>query len=291
MKIDPELILYEETGEILETGFESAKAMTIDADGKVYVVGDKALRIFNAGQMGLKVSLSDVPGCVAVADGKIYIGVGDHIEVYGRFGDRLDKWQSLGERAVLTSIALGKGNVFVADAGNRIVYRFDQAGKLLNRIGEKDSDRNIDGFLIPSPYFDLAMASDGLLRVVNPGRHRIEAYTFDGDLEFWWGDASNSKLDGFCGCCNPINIAILGNGNFITCEKGITRVKEYDDEGKFVGVVAGPAELSKSCDPKICNVPKDCQKGGFDVAVDGEGKVYVLDTLQNVVRMFVKKGT
>ena len=291
MKIDPEFILYEEAGEILETGFESARAMTIGDDGKVYVVGDKALRVWDAGKIQIEIGLGDEPSCVAVGDGKIYIGLGDHVEVYDLFGGRLAQWQGFGERAVLTSIALGKGNVFVADAGNRIVYRFDEDGELLNRIGEKDSDRNIEGFLIPSAYFDLAMGGDGLLRAVNPGRHRIEAYTFDGDLEFSWGTASNSKLDGFCGCCNPINIAILSNGNLITCEKGIMRVKEYDDQGKFIGVVAGPAELSKTCCPKICNTPKDCQQGGFDIAVDGDGKVYVLDTLQSVVRVFEKKGT
>ena len=67
------------------------------------------------------------------------------------------------------------------------------------------------------------MASDGLLRVVNPGRHRIEAYTFDGDLEFSWGKVSVG-IEGFCGCCNPVNFAILSDGSFITCEKGLTRV-------------------------------------------------------------------
>ena len=288
MKIDPELILYKEIGGSLETGFKSAKAMAIGDDGKIYVVGDKALRVWNGNQMQFQVGLSAEPSCIALGQGKIYIGMGDHVEVYDRFGGKVDKWQSSGKRAVLTSIAMGKGNVFVADAGNRIVYRFDMDGKLLNRIGEKNSDRNIDGFLIPSPYFDLAMGGDGLLRVVNPGRHRIEAYTFDGDLEFSWGAASNSRLDGFCGCCNPINIAILPNGNFVTCEKGLTRVKEYDGEGKFLGVVAGPAQLSKSCSPKICNVPKDCQQGGFDIAVDGDGRVFVLDTRQNLVRIFIK---
>ena len=32
--------------------------------------------------------------------------------------------------------------------------------------------------------------ADGLLWVVNPGRHRLEAYTFDGDLQSYWGEES-----------------------------------------------------------------------------------------------------
>ena len=63
--------------------------------------------------------------------------------------------------------------MFVADAGRRIVVRYDLEGNFVNEIGRKDEKRNIDGFVIPSPYFDIAVAKDGLLRVVNPGEHRI----------------------------------------------------------------------------------------------------------------------
>ncbi|MHC4639708.1 MAG: NHL repeat-containing protein, partial [Planctomycetota bacterium] len=127
----------------------------------------------------------------------------------------------------MTSIAVYENNVFAADAGNRIVMRYDTQGKLINTIGQKNTERNIPGFLIPSPYFDLAVGKDGLLRVVNPGLHRIEAYTFDGDLEFWWGRTS-TLVEGFCGCCNPVNFAILDDRSFVTCEKGLVRVKIYD---------------------------------------------------------------
>jgi hypothetical protein len=158
---------------------------------------------------------------------------------------------------------------------------------LLNRIGGKNKVRNIPGFVIPSPYFDLAIADDGLLRVVNPGRHRIEAYTFGGDLEFWWGTYS-PNVEGFCGCCNPVNFAILKDGGFVTAEKGLVRVKVYDADGKFAGVVAGPEQLIEACDAKICQVPTNCQLGGFDLAVDNKQQVLVLDTLRNVIRTFAK---
>ena len=160
--------------------------------------------------------------------------------------------------------------------------------ELQNRIGHRDADRNIDGFVIPSPYFDLAVAADGLLRVVNPGKHLIEAYTFAGDLEFSWGKFS-SKLDGFTGCCNPVNIAILPDGNFVTCEKGLVRVKVYDSDGEIMGAVAGPEELVEGGVVRICTLPEECQSGGFDVAVDSKGRVFVLDTVKNVIRVFVRK--
>ena len=97
-------------------------------------------------------------------------------------------------------------------------------------------------------------------------------------------------MDGFCGCCNPVNIALLSDGSFVTCEKGLVRVKVYDSDGAFVGVVAGPELLMGGRTPKVCETPAQCQDGGFDVAVDAKDRVYVLDTLQNTVRIFNRKG-
>ena len=127
-----------------------------------------------------------------------------------------------------------------------------------------------------------------MLRVVNPGRHRIEAYTFDGDLEFSWGKFS-TNVEGFCGCCNPVNFAILEDESFVTCEKGIIRVKIYDAEGSFVGVVAGPEQLVEGNISLTCLFPEGCHSGGFDVAVDRKGRILILDTIRNAVRIFTRK--
>ena len=290
-KIDPNLILYEESAQWLNAGFTDTYGIALDSQGSIYIAGDKAIRVFTgSGNLLDEIELTDVPRCLTVAgDGRIYVGMKNHVEVYNDDGKRLATWESLGNDAVLTSIAVSKNDVFVADAGNRIVLRYDTAGKLINRIGAKDKERNIPGFVIPSPHFDLKVGRDGLLRVVNPGRHRIEAYTFDGDLEFFWGKFSNVDVKGFCGCCNPANFAILDDESFITCEKGLTRVKIYDAEGTFVGVVAGTEQLIEGGTARICYFPDQCQAGGFDVAVDSQGRILVLDTIKNVVRIFTKK--
>ena len=288
-KIDPNLILYEETGAI-GTGFKAARGIAVGFDEHVYVAGDKAVRKFaESGNLLGETKLADMPRCLTVTDdGKIYIGFKKHLEIYDAQGKRLATWQSLGDDAVLTSIAVSKNDVFVADAGNRIVHRFDTTGKLINRIGGKDKDRNIPGFVIPSPYFDLAVGHDGLLRVVNPGNHRIEAYTSAGDLEFSWGKFSNVDLKGFCGCCNHVNFAILDDESFVTCEKGLVRVKIYDPAGVFVGAVAGPEQLVQEGISRICETAAECQTGSFDVAVDTNGRIFVLDTIKNVVRIFTR---
>ena len=46
-RIDPNLILYEESGEPISTGLEGARAIAVGNDGRIYVGGDKAIRMFS----------------------------------------------------------------------------------------------------------------------------------------------------------------------------------------------------------------------------------------------------
>ncbi len=287
--VDPNLILYEESAKPISTGFTASKSIAVDAEGSIYVAGDEAVRVFApSGDLLNEINLGETPGCLAVvADGAIFVGLRDHVEVYDAQGKPQSSWRSLGAGAILTSIVVSEDDVFVADAGNRVVIRYDRAGKIVTRIGKKDPERNIPGFVVPSAYFDLTVSGDGLLRVVNPGKLRIDAYTFEGDFEFSWGHRS-VEIDGFCGCCNPVNIAVLPGGDFVTCEKGLVRVKIYDSDGEFKGVVASPAQLVRDGDVRVCDLPEECRVGGFDVAVDSDGRVYVLDTIKNVVRVFAR---
>lgn len=287
--VDPNLILYEESAGPIGTGFSKSHGIAVDSEGSIYVAGDRAIRIFSQnGDIRHEFKLAGDPRCLAVGiDGVIYAGLKEHVEVYDTQGQRQASWESLGPDAILTSIAVTKDNIFVADAGNRVVVRYDTDGNVIKTIGEKNPEQNIPGFVVPSAYFDLAVSGDGLLRAVNPGRLRIEAYTYDGDFEFSWGKSS-MDIDGFCGCCNPANIAILPNGGFVTCEKGLVRVKIYDSEGRFVGVVASPDQLVEDGEHKICILPEQCRVGGFDVAVDSAGRVFVLDTVKNMIRTFTK---
>jgi len=210
------------------------------------------------------------------------------VEVFDAEGKRSAVWADLGPKAILTSLAAADADVLVADAGNRIVYRYDGSGKLVGRIGAKDPARNLRGFVIPSPCFDVAISSDGLVRVANPGTHRIEGYTLDGHLEVSWGTPSAS-IEGFCGCCNPANFAILPDGHFVTAEKGIPRVKIYGYDGKFVCVVAGPEILAPG-ETIVEETRPDVRLPVIDVAADSQGRVLVLDPGKGKVRVFELKA-
>ena len=290
-KTDPALVKYEETHRI-SAGFKAVSAIAVDSEDRIYVAGDRAIRIFEGnGGIVSEIELADTPKCLTVAnDGTVYVGMMDHVEIYGPGGVRKSRWESAGQNAVLTSIAVTEDHVFVANAGGRVVLRYDLTGKLTGRIGERDEGRNISGLVIPGPYFDLAAASDGLLRVANPGIQRVEAYTYDGHLEFSWGKSSN-LIDGFAGCHNPVNFALFPDGSFVTCETGLPRVKVYSASGVFESVVAGAELFPKSEEPLILRDGFDGRVGSLDVAVDSQGRILALDPHEKAVRIFALVDT
>jgi hypothetical protein len=292
-KTDPTLIGYAQTGRIA-VGLVEPRAVAVGPEDRVYVAGDRDVHVHAAGGARLRqISLDGAPQSLAVGwaehqyPGRLYVGVGNHVEVFSPEGRRLAAWPAPSPKSLITSIAVGEHEVYLADAIGRIVLRYDLDGKLLTRIGARDEARNIRGFFIPSPYFDVALGGDGLLRVVNPAPHRIEAFTPDGSLELSWGKSSLA-IEGFCGCCNPANIALLPDGRFVTAEKGIPRVKIYSPEGKFLTVVAGPELLAP--DPTAAEETRAGHKlKVVDVAADSRGRVLVLDPGLRSVRIFEPK--
>ena len=285
-KTDPKLIVYEEAAR-WKAPHPEAKRLGIGHDDTLYVCsGNYVTLMSSSGERGREIALSEPPRCVGLAnDGTFFVGLRDNIEVFVAKGTRQATWDSPGKKPWLTGLVVTENEVFVADAGNRVILRYDKSGKVVRRIGEKDKERNIPGFIIPSPFFDVEMARDGLLRVNNPGRHRIETYTLEGDFEGAWGTVSMG-IAGFCGCCNPINLALLPDGRHVTCEKGLPRVKIYSADGQFESVVAGVESFAEN--GKACG-PSDCTAGGLDAVVDSQGRIYILDFVTGDVRVMKRK--
>ena len=289
-KTDPKLIHYEQVARFPGPGSDPRRIVSGPGD-RLYIAAGNAVSVLDL--KGVRISEIDLgtrARCVAVAaDGTLYAGTRDHVEVFDRTGKRLAAWDSPGKRTWLTGLAVGESDVFAADAGNRVVLRYDKSGKLVGRIGEKNKERNIPGLIVPSPYLDVKLARDGLLRVNNTGRHRVEAYTPGGDLEFSWGKPS-AGIEGFCGCCNPIGLALLPDGRCVTCEKGLPRVKVYSPEGKFESVVAGPESFPQNASATFVKGTEDCRLGGLDAAVDSQQRIYILDLVVNDVRVMKRKA-
>jgi len=290
--IPKDLLKYEQAGKIA-VNLSRAVALAVGPEDRVYVCGAGGIRGYDPVPF-LNIDTPAEGTCIAVDEtGRIYCGFRDHVEIFDGSGQsrRVGIWPPLPDRPYLTSIALSGDDVYLADSGNRIVWRCDRSGKVLARIGQKDSSRNVPGFIVPSPHFDVAMAPDGLLRVANTGRHSIEAYTTSGDFEVSWGGFGNEPGE-FCGCCNPSNFCVLKDGRIVTAEKGLPTVKIYaaDGDARIRGqldcVVAGPEQLTDANGRNAANA----EEQACDVAVDSRGRILVLDPFVHAVRIFVPAG-
>lgn len=268
-------IHYQESTPVKPT-MEEIHGISVDRNDRIYVCGKNTVEVFGSdGKPLLVFPVSGVANCLTTDDHRIIVGIADHIEIFDMDGVRTARWKRISPESMVTSVALYNSMVFVADAGQKIVLKYESNGKLLQRIGQKDPARNVPGFVIPSPFFDLRIGSDGTLWVVNPGRHSLENYDTDGHLLGSWSAASNS-VDGFCGCCNPTHFAFLTDGSFVTSEKGVERVKLYTKKGEYAAMVAPPDMFDEGVK-------------GLDLAVDSKDRILVLDPRRNLIRIFVKK--
>lgn len=283
--VDPALRRFVELGSFL-VGLDAPRGLAVDPAGRILVAGDSKLRAFDSGGRQIEVASFDLafePKCLAVGrageagEPRIYVASNDRVDVFDQQGHRRDTWQSFGPKAAITSIAvdaLGEHDVYVADAGNRVVWRLAPDGTRRGEIGRPDPNRRILGFIITSEYFDVVCAPDGLIYAVNPRALRVEAYTPRGDLEGQWGRGS-PEIGGFFGCCNPAHLAVLSDGRFVTAEKGIPRVKLFTPRGELLAVVADESELKTT---------------PADLAVDAEDHILLLDPATRQVRTFVARA-
>lgn len=276
-KTDPALIGYREMKPI-STGLREPRGMTLDSAGNIYVAGDYAIRIFTPTGKSLRdIKTSRKPYALSIdQDGTIYAAMKDHIEVLAADGKTSAVWDSAGKRAYFSSIAVTKEYLWAADAGNRIVLRYNKQGSIVGTFAARDSSKKAPGLQVPSPYVDLAPTADGGVWVSNPGLHTLERYASDGMMVKSWGKYSFA-IDGFSGCCNPTNFAMMSDGRFVTSEKGIPRVKVYQSDGTFRSVVAAREQFRPDT-------------AGLDIAIDKKGSILVLDPGTGSIRIFIEKG-
>jgi len=294
-RVDQNLIHYEEA-EGLATGMKEPRGMAVGPRDFLYLAGDRMVRAFDlAGKTVMEFKTDVEPQRVAASPaGTIYVAMKDHVEVFDAAGNRQAAWAPAGKDALLVCVAAGDADVFVADANGRAVIRYDpHAGRVVSRIDGRmppDStakDADDAGFIVPSPYFDVALGPAGKVWIANPGRRRVELHAYDGRLIRNWGAAS-FRIDGFCGCCNPTHLAVLADGpspavglrpaggSLVTSEKGLPRVKVYNADGDLRSVVAPPAAFGEAT--VIA-----------DLAADSAGRILVLDPDANKVRIFTRK--
>jgi hypothetical protein len=279
VNVDPSLVKYQQV-ERIDTGLKSARAIALDRAGRLYVAGDRKLLVLTSvttrpttAPAFSELSLPDTPNAVCIApDGSIYLAMREHVEVYDAMGRQKASWPTLGEQSYLTSIAVTEDRVWLADYGRKVLVACTPAGRVVFEAGRADKAMNYDGLAVPSPHMDVAVDANGDAWVANPGRCRLEKFDRGGHFVRMWGKPGGT-VDGFYGCCNPCEFALLSDGRFVTAEKGVPRVRIFSSTGQFECFVAPPRAFAQEFE-------------GFDMAVDAQDRILILQRPGNVVRVF-----
>ena len=218
----------------------SLKAVTVTPNGEIYLGGTSFLSCYDKDLKLLwkKKTKSPVTSLSNYGD-TVYASTANMIYVLNFAGRILSEWGPFEDSSLITSLSSNRKYVAVADAGNKIVFILDKGGEVKKMIGQ-----NRNEFVIPSPYFDVALDNEDNLFVANTGKHRIETRTIDGVVKSYFGEAGTAP-GLFCGCCAPPHFAIIPDG-FVTAEKGINRIKILNKKGEFVEFVNSKNNFVKS---------------------------------------------
>ena len=258
---------------MLKIPFETSKALAVDKDDNIYISGDKSILILS--KEGKKITQFDTDitaTALAIGDTEIiYAAFENHIATYSLAGELLKRWPSFKKESYITSLVITGTTIFIADAELEQVHEYRTDGTYLRSIGSKNKEQ-ADCFILPSYFFDVAVAPDNRLWAANTGKHKLVSFSSEGKLSTYWGETS-AAVEDFCGCCNPSHFAIMHDGSFITAEKGIVRVKKYNSTGKFECAIAGPEHFEAS-------------STGLEIAINSENDILVLEPAVRKIHIF-----
>lgn len=218
----------------------SLKAVTVSPAGKIYLGGDSFVSCYDK-DLKLIWNVKTPTPITSLSNfgDTIFASTIEQILVMNRAGKILNEWGPFEDSCIITSVSANMKFVAFADARNKMVFILDKGGEVKKMIGQ-----NTGEFIIPSPYFDVALDNDNNLFVANTGNHRIETRTIDGVLKSYFGEAGIAP-ELFCGCCAPPHFALIPDG-FVTAEKGINRIKIFNKKGEFVEFVNSKNNFVKS---------------------------------------------
>ncbi len=245
--------------------------ITTDEKDLLWAAGDSQIKVFDSqGELISNWSTTQPGFCLEVEGESVYVGQNGQLETYNRQGKLLDTWRDPEKLGRVSAIALLPSSVLVADSLDRCIRRFDRQGNFINHIGK---DNRMKGFKIPNGSLDFVVDSNGLIHACNPGKHRIERYTLEGELLGHIGRFDGINPQGFSGCCNPTNVAVDRQGRIYVTEKAGPRAKVYDPEGELIAVIASDI-FDLGCK-------------NMDLTIDSLGRVYVVDTVKLLINQFV----
>jgi len=311
--------------------FEIATAITHTSDHGVWVCGSyanakdyKIVHYSQTGEILKRIALPTMPSDILLdnANGffadKILVAYRYGVWVYDEEGNQIQVFSapvsvSPNQEQFISSIAVHENALYMADAMQNVIYRFNIEGKCDLVIG-KDWSYNANGESFPGfdadwPYFDLAVDSNGVIWVGDTKNRRLVPFDHDGT---WlsskaWGKSGYSAesllhggsilpaVDEFFGN-NPTSIALLNDGRFVTVERIVNQVKVFSSSGEFLTYVTPPNFFTNEAEV-VFLVDKELQRKTREdswlpaIRVDTceDNSIVLLDQMRMKVHLFVEK--
>lgn len=175
---------------------------------------------------------------------------------------------SIAYKLKVASISEADGEVYVATGAEkgygfcvwRTNRRFENGKKIVDSLSGCCGQMDVQ-------------ACEGGVCIAENGRHHVRRLDRDGKPLARWGSRGREGLEGFGGCCNPMNVAFGEDGSVYTSESGTGRLKRFTPEGELIELVG-----------KVDLVP-GCKKVSIAVGPGGD-RVYMLDiTRDHIVMM------
>ena len=243
-------------------------SVAVSPGGIIYLGGDSFVKAVNNDLSEIwKLETGRQITALSVSGDTVFASTTETILLISVSGTLITEWGPYESNSIITSVYSGKQFLVFADAGNKLVYILKKNGELHSMLGQAE-----EKFVVPSPYFDVAL-SDDLLFIANTGHRRIETWTADGKKLSQFGEPGTAP-GAFCGCCNPSHFAIIPQG-FVTTEKGINRIKILDHSGNFVEFVSSQNDF-------IPSIPLDV------ASADGK-TIYAANSVNSTLYLFKRK--
>jgi streptogramin lyase len=175
-----------------------------------------------------------IPGVAVDSQDRVFVYSRSQkpLNVYATDGTHLATW---GEGVLSAKCAHGifidsDDNVFVTDAIDHAVYKFDSDGKLLMTLGTPGSPGANEGDPFNKPT-DIAVASTGDIIVSDGyGNKHVHRFTATGDHVLTWGGAGNGP-----GQFTISHTVRLDQQDRIwCCDRENDRIQIFDLDGKFL---------------------------------------------------------
>ena len=162
------------------------------------------------------------------------------------------------------------GTVVVAEDENHSIVLIDKKGTKVRTFGSKGTDEG----QFNTPH-GVAVTQDGHIIVADEDNHRIQKFTMEGKFVASVGQKGSGELEFYL----PRRLCVLPDGLILVADSGNDRIQALKPDLSFSHTV-----LSASGDEQ------GEFDGLYDLAVDGEGMLYVVDLDGNRVQKLTPEG-